>query len=319
MPRHGAAGPVREWHLVFTHISATQAGRIDSSASQGVMPFLWTPPGGASGRYLCGGWQITPAPSGLASLRAIFTETEADVDALITPVPTPSQPSAITRAEVRGTKLSGLVTLFRIDMEGNTSGFSPVEAQVMPPAGGESYAAYPLAAKGSPEYRRSAGASADQAFDLSRLFNSLVDGDELRGREVRRIITLADQLDPPHGTGGGACFPPERWIIERIARLDHRVLRLELAAGGQPREQAVFERVMLRDRANTAIADGTRHVAGSILPMTSCPYTADRYFTADGQPTAQPSRIAVPCRSPPAAAPHTGPLPFVGFPGLTRL
>ena len=79
MPRHGAAGPVREWHLVFTHISATQAGRIDSFLAfhKGVTPFLWTPPGGASGRYLCGGWQITPAPGGLASLRAIFTETEA--------------------------------------------------------------------------------------------------------------------------------------------------------------------------------------------------------------------------------------------------
>lgn len=79
MPRHGAAGPVREWHLVFTHISAAQAATIDSflAAHKGVTPFLWTPPGGVAGRYLCGSWQITPAPAGLASLRATFIATAA--------------------------------------------------------------------------------------------------------------------------------------------------------------------------------------------------------------------------------------------------
>lgn len=77
MPRHGAAGPVREWHLAFTHVSAAEAAAIDSflAAHQGVTPFVWTPPDGTVGRYLCAGWQVTPSPGGLASLRAIFTET----------------------------------------------------------------------------------------------------------------------------------------------------------------------------------------------------------------------------------------------------
>ena len=79
MPRHGAAAPIREWHLVFTNITAAQAAAIDGflASHKGVTPFLWVPPGGSSGHYLCLGWQVTPAPSGLASLRAIFTETGA--------------------------------------------------------------------------------------------------------------------------------------------------------------------------------------------------------------------------------------------------
>ena len=79
MPRHGAAAPVREWHLVFTNISTDQAAVIDSflASHNGVIPFLWTSPDGALASYLCAGWQVAPASAGLASLRAVFTETAA--------------------------------------------------------------------------------------------------------------------------------------------------------------------------------------------------------------------------------------------------
>lgn len=79
MPRHGAATPMREWHVVFTHINSAQAIKIDRflESHKGVAPFRWVPPGGRSGYYLCTSWQVTPAPSGLASLRAVFTETAA--------------------------------------------------------------------------------------------------------------------------------------------------------------------------------------------------------------------------------------------------
>ena len=228
----------------------------------------------------------------------------------------------IGREDVRGARLSGLVTLFRIEMEASTlrllAGRSTGDAAGF---GGESYAAFPVAAKGFAWNADGPPAHPQiELSNLSRLFDGTVESDGLRGREVRRIITLADQLDPPHGSGGGACFPPERWIIERVARLDHRVLRLELAAEASLENRRFPERVMLRDLCQHRYRrwDGAR--GRFDYENATCPYSGSRYFTADGSPTANPSEdscslsLASGCRKR-----FSGPLPFVGFPGLTRL
>lgn len=238
--------------------------------------------------------------------------------------PSPSSPSAraIARRDIRKTQLSGLVTLFRIQTGASTlrllAGRGTGDAAGF---GGESYAAYPVAAKGFAWNADGPPAHPQiELSNLSRLFDGLVEGDALRGREVRRIITLADQLDPPHGSGGGACFPPERWVIERVARLDRRVLRLELAAEASLENRRFPERVMLRDLCQHRYRRWDAARGSFDYSRSTCPYAGRRYFTADGSPTTQPAQdscslsLATGCRKR-----FSGPLPFAGFPGLTNL
>ena len=75
-PRFGGVAPRREWHLLFDMLEVRQITVIDSflESHGGVTPFLWTPPHGRAGRYLCAAWQVTPAGPGLAGLSAVFTE-----------------------------------------------------------------------------------------------------------------------------------------------------------------------------------------------------------------------------------------------------
>ena len=75
-PRFGGATAHREWHLLFDMLAAREITAIDSflASHGGVTPFVWTPPHGRSGRYLCAAWQVTPASPRLASLSAVFTE-----------------------------------------------------------------------------------------------------------------------------------------------------------------------------------------------------------------------------------------------------
>ena len=75
-PRFGGAAPHREWHLLFDMLEARQITAIDGflESHGGVTPFLWTPPHGRPGTYLCAAWQVTPAGPGIAGLSAVFTE-----------------------------------------------------------------------------------------------------------------------------------------------------------------------------------------------------------------------------------------------------
>ena len=238
---------------------------------------------------------------------------------------TGDNPTALPRATTRAAKqdgvLSGLVTLFTIDtgdavlrlLGGRASG-----GQVA--FGGQGYAAFPVAAKG---FAWSAeGPPAHPQIELSnlaRLFDGAVTGDRLRGRSVRRILTLADQLDPPHGKGGASCFPPEQWVIERVVRLDNRVLRLELAAEASLENRRFPERVMLRDMCQHRYRRWDSEAGRFDYSRATCPYTAARGFTATGAATLSPEedvcslRLSTGCR-----VRFSGTLPFVGFPGLAR-
>ena len=93
------------------------------------------------------------------------------------------------------------------------------------------YDAFPIIASG---FAWSAeGPPARPQLQLSNIqltYQKEIIADRLRGNQVRRIMTLASELAPPHGSGGGNCFPVETWIIDRIGRLDDSSLRLELTA-----------------------------------------------------------------------------------------
>ena len=234
----------------------------------------------------------------------------------------PDQAPAIGRADVRAETLAGLVTLFRIELPGTIlrclAGRGRGGAVEF---GGESYTAFPVAAKGFAWNADGPPAHPQlELSNLSRMFDGLVDSDGLRGREVRRIITLADQLDAPHGSGGGACFPPERWVIDRVARLDNRVLRLELAAEASLENRRFPERVMLRDMCQHRYRRWDPVTRRFDYSAATCPYVSHSYFTAEGRVTYRPAEdscsltLGEGCRKR-----FSGPLPFVGFPGLTRL
>jgi len=231
-------------------------------------------------------------------------------------------PSGLARAAVRGETLSGLVTLFTIDTGRTTLRFLAGQAGGGAARfGGESYAAFPLAAKGFAWTAEGPPAHPQiELSNLSRLFDGAVADDGLRGRAVRRIITLADQLDAPHGSGGGACFPPERWIIEQVVRLDRQLLRLELAAEASLENRRFPERVMLRDLCQHRYRRWDAAQRRFDYAGVTCPYVGARYFTAEGEATADPARdvCALSLRQG-CKRRFAGPLPFVGFPGLTRL
>ena len=79
MPRFAGVVAGREWQLVFSHLAMAEAARIDRflESHGGVTAFVWTPPSGVSGQYLCTAWQITPASAELAHVSASFIETNA--------------------------------------------------------------------------------------------------------------------------------------------------------------------------------------------------------------------------------------------------
>lgn len=230
-------------------------------------------------------------------------------------------PRVATRAASHDGALPGLVTLFTIDMGDAVLRFLGGRASGGQVGfGGQVYAAFPVAAKG---FAWSAeGPPAHPQIELSnlaRLFDGSLADDRLRGRAVRRILTLADQLDPPHGQGGASCFPPEQWVIERVARIDNRVLRLELAAAASLENRRFPERVMLRDMCQHRYRRWDSEARRFDYSRATCPYTEQRCFTATGKPTHAPEedacslRLSTGCRRR-----FGGALPFVGFPGLTR-
>ena len=159
-----------------------------------------------------------------------------------------------------------------------------------------------------------------EVSNVTGLFNDAVTRDQLRGIAVRRIMTLTSELDPPHGEGGGNCFPVERWVIDRIARLEHSVMRLELCAEASLEGKQFPQRVMLRDLCQHIYRRWDSSKAAFDYAGVTCPYQGDRYFTADGDETADPAKdecslhLMSGCRKR-----FSFNLPFLGFPGVRRL
>jgi len=185
---------------------------------------------------------------------------------------------------------------------------------------GQKFLSFPLAAKG---FKWSVeGPPARPILELSNiagLFDKAVEDDWLRGVTVQRILTFVAYLDRTNGYGGGGCFPPESWVVDRVARLDDRIIRLELVGEASLENRQFPARVMLRNLCQHRY----RHwdpVAGRFDYVgVTCPYTGDRYFGVDGKPVRKPAAdrcslsLETGCRKR-----FAGSLPFLGFPGVTR-
>lgn len=78
LPRFGGADHLQEWSVFFSHRSPAEIAAIDTflGSHGGATSFLWTPPQGSQGRYVCSSWQITPITGDLANLTAHFTESQ---------------------------------------------------------------------------------------------------------------------------------------------------------------------------------------------------------------------------------------------------
>lgn len=156
--------------------------------------------------------------------------------------------------------------------------------------------------------------------NLSGLFSAAVEADVLRGAGVRRILTLASELAPPEGENGGACFPPEEWVIDRVARLDRQIVRLELTALASLEGQYFPPRVMLRDICQHRYRRWDHRKNAFDYEDVTCPYTGRHYFTAEGSPTSKPAEDVCGLRLDSGCAKRfAGIKPFLGFPGITRL
>lgn len=217
------------------------------------------------------------------------------------------------------TASSGLVTLFEIDTD--TSVLRFVEGGVTNGSvnfNNHRYSAYPLAAKG---FAWSAeGPPAHPVLELSNLsqvFDRALDGNQMRGQQVRRIITLASELDQPDA--GGSCFPVESWVVDRIARLDRTLLRIELVAAASLEHRQYPARVMMRDICQHRYRRWDAARQRFDYTGVTCPYTGAQTYRADGTPTRNQSEdscsltIRTGCSKRFAQV-----MPFLGFPGLVR-
>lgn len=229
----------------------------------------------------------------------------------------------VARDRVGKPALSRLISLFELTVNASrTYRFVADDvAQASVVFSGETYNAYPIAATGF--VWTADGPPARPVVEISNilgLFNDAVDADDLRGRSVRRILTLDEELAPPHGNDGGACFPVEEWVIDRIARLDARILRLELNAAASLENRVFPERVMLRDLCQHRYRRWDARRRRFDYDRVTCPYTGSQYFTAEGTPTtnAAADRCSLALTTG-CARRFSGPKPFLGFPGITRL
>mgnify|MGYP001166095798 CR=1 FL=1 len=136
---------------------------------------------------------------------------------------------------------------------------------------------------------------------------------------LQRITTFASELDAPHGEGGGSCFMPEDWPVNRYTRLDDTRLQIELAAVAGFEGKYLPARVMFSDFCQHRYRRYDAQTGRFDYRGSSCPYTDSRYFLNDGTPTGDPAqdscslRLNSGCKKRFAAA-----LPFLGFPGLRR-
>lgn len=66
----------REWALSFTNRTTAEKDTIVNFlvARNGIESFDWTPPSGATGKFLCRSWQVTPVNATMWTIQATFTE-----------------------------------------------------------------------------------------------------------------------------------------------------------------------------------------------------------------------------------------------------
>ena len=139
----------------------------------------------------------------------------------------------------------------------------------------------------------------------------------LVGSKVKRIVTFLEECDAPHGEGGGACFTPEAWQVERISRLDENEITLALAPEASIDAASLPIKVMLKDLCQHTYRVYDPEKRAFDYTRASCPYRGGAYFDSNGNPTTKSQdqcslRLGSGCKK----RFSNESLPFLGFPGL---
>ena len=143
--------------------------------------------------------------------------------------------------------------------------------------------------------------------------------DLLRGAHLTRLTTWHSELDAPVGTGGGACFAPDLWLVDRIARFDTDHLRLDLAPRVSLSGRRLPARVMLRDLCQHRYRRYDPATSQFDYTGVTCPYVGLASFDSSGQPVTDPAQDSCSLRLETGCKKRfTTELPFFGFPGLSR-
>ena len=220
-------------------------------------------------------------------------------------------------AEARSDAVT-VIELFELTLnDGSVLRFTPSHP-VEVGFGGAKYLALPIRAKG---FRWSAhGASPRPQLEVANhngLFDSQLSNPDLTGQALVRMVTFLDECDAPLGSGGGASFTPERWLVERIARLDDTEVIIELASEADLENQLLPSRVMLSDLCQHRYRRWDAGAGRFDYSDATCPYTGDAAFDANGVATADNAKDACSLRMASGCKKRfQGVLPFLGFPGL---
>ena len=143
--------------------------------------------------------------------------------------------------------------------------------------------------------------------------------DLLRGARLSRLQTWHTECDPPVGTGGGACFAPDLWQVDRVALLDQDQLKLDLAPLVSLNKRQLPARVMLRDLCQHRYRRYDAAAGRFDYTGVTCPYVGSASFDQSGQPVTDPAndscslRLETGCKKRFLAE-----LPYFGFPGLSQ-
>ena len=228
----------------------------------------------------------------------------------------PSQDS-ISRQDARQDSIT-LIHLFSIDLPNNKTMRFTGDADHPIQFSGEIYASLPVDSsgfawndKGAPVRPNLSIAYHDGGFDVGGNTASLI------GRRLTRIATFIEECDPPHGDGGGSCFTPECWKIDRLTRLDGEKAVFGLVAEADLAGQSLPSRVMLRDlcQHRYRVWDETRKRFD--YSQATCPYIGHETFDGDGKPVSLPQddrcslTLEKGCKKR-----FQKNLPFLGFPGI---
>ena len=147
-------------------------------------------------------------------------------------------------------------------------------------------------------------------------FDFSLDDPRLMGKRITRIVSFIEECDPPHGDGGGSCFTPECWKIDRLARLDQDQAVFDLVAEADLFGKSLPARVMLRDLCQHRYRVWDEALKRFDYTNATCPYTGNKGFDSSGHAVSLRHdhcslELDSGCKKR-----FAGSLPFLGFPGI---
>jgi len=229
----------------------------------------------------------------------------------------PSATQKLNRERARAAQAT-LIQLFEFAMPSGEILRITGQGEVTVGFGGKSYTVMPVEVSGFAWNGRGMPVTPSLEIDNSTgLFTAIAESGRMIGMRILRIVTLADECDPPLGDGSGSSFTPESWVIERLNRMDRNTVVFDLAPGANLDNRLLPQRVMLRDLCQNRyrIWDASR--ARFDYRQATCPYVGSAMFDVEGKPVTEGARdecslrLESGCKKRFAAA-----LPFLGFPGL---